>query len=563
MVQDRTCRVRVWLVALALLTGLCVQPRAAWADEEQTLDELIAVLQNVANTPRNASTPEADARNFEMLRQGVPQLQAYVQRGDFVNARRIVRTWQRRTESDALQKLCQAVIGHLEKKLDETETPLVDRADDLIERATQACRTAQTAGEMDEIGDSLFEFRNFEMGNYNASRTLQRVRQRIDGAMRFVETYQQYLDALTNGDRRQAMQHLSQMTQSNYGYNMRLLSLSEIAERRRSLETALMEEATAALDRISETVAQDASLEAVQTLQSELDELYTTTMHGGSLNALRSRLERSRSSLQTWIGVLLAEANGDVHHALEQLRTMQESGYRDLQLIPPQVVVAKHQSLVARLDEERPAYDAQVTTLLEAVRTAADVQAVRLKLEALRLGATSSTGRQELALLAADLDRVMAMYRALEAGQYDQVWSESVVAEGRHRWLAQVTALRSAAVRKAIAATAGLDAFEPANAQETPAAGLLRLADAAAAAGQWRQTYRLLDVYAMAFARQSRPAWLTAELTGCQAYLAGRQLEEFGQHEEAAESYMTVLRQVGERIPRKEAAERLEAIGKR
>src|SRR5690606_13925958 len=101
------------------------------------------------------------------------------------------------------------------KRMDETETPLLDRADDLLERAREACLAAEAPEELDEIGDALYEYRNFEMGHSNTSRNLQRARQRIDGAMRYVEAFQQYLEALSSDNHAQAAQQLNQLAQYN------------------------------------------------------------------------------------------------------------------------------------------------------------------------------------------------------------------------------------------------------------------------------------------------------------------------------------------------------------
>lgn len=545
----------IWVAGLLLAVSLNM---GAQAEEQQSLEDLVAILQNVAQTPSNVETSQEDARNFEMLRRGMPQLNAYLQRSDFVNARRIVRTWMRQTRSDALQKLCQAVIGHLDKRLDETETPLLDQADDLIERARQVCRAATTSAEIDPIIEALYEFRNFELG-HNQSRSLQRARQRLDSAARFVETYQLYLDALENEERLLAQNYLSQLTQS---FQFRLLTSSELNERRNELERQIFEDATKKLDQIAAAIRTASNLTDLQNLQAQLEEVYQLIQNSRSLYGLQMRVSRARTSLQTWMAMLMAEAEGDVRTALEHLRQIQEASYRDANLFPAEMIVARHDALLKKLNDEGSPQDAEVARLLASIRQPSDFAPVRERVDMLRMTALSATTRRDFDALVMDLDRLIALHQLVDAGRIDPVWTGTNALDSwqRHRWSDAIMRLRDDVTRRAIAVSAGLDKFEQRDANETLAAGTLRLADEAAAAGDWQRVYRLLDVYAVAFARQVRPAWLNAELTACQAYLAGLQLEQFGQREKAAESYVLVLQQVGKRIPRKEAAERLQAL---
>src|SRR5690606_13293306 len=128
-----------------------------------------------------------------------------------------------------------------------------------------------------------------------------------------------------------AQNYLSQLTQS---FQFRLLTSSELNERRNELERQIFEDATKKLDQIAAAIRTASNLTDLQNLQAQLEEVYQLIQNSRSLYGLQMRVSRARTSLQTWMAMLMAEAEGDVRTALEHLRQMQEASYRDANLFP-------------------------------------------------------------------------------------------------------------------------------------------------------------------------------------------------------------------------------------
>jgi hypothetical protein len=97
---------------------------------------------------------------------------------------------------------------------------------------------------------------------------------------------------------------------------------------------------------------------------------------------------------------------------------------------------------------------------------------------------------------------------------------------------------------------------------ENPSQFLLRIADEAAAKGEWEKVQRVLDVYRTSAFGMRPPTWLGGEIAGCSAYLSAQKLENAGDFKRAAIEYEKVLLQPGKRLPIKEATARLAALKK-
>lgn len=530
--------------------------------EKDSLEQMLDTIEEVTKLAIHPDAPPQEAEEQRMLQQEFPRVKSYLQRNDYMNARRQVRSWSRRASSKSLQQLCRSIALELEKEVDAQIAPLIDRADDLIAESQEILLNAKDPEELDDLAERFYEFSSFEFRINTQSRIVQRARERIQAGQRYVDQYQQFLMAEESGNDSQAYQILSQLTQGrSYGYNVDLIPQSKLIGKRQEMERRIMDEAQEKMNGFNDKIDIDTTLDEVYAIQGELDVIYNT-MSFGNLYSARGRMDRVRSTLQSWLSVLYAEEAEDYNAALQQLQSMQSMSYRDHHIISGEIIAAKRKSLVEKIGGGSGTVDEQVRAVLNTVED--DVTAIEAqdKLDELREVSGSETA-QELFAVRSDLAAIAFRYRALNNDRRHQVWESSGMgaASGSiHRWMDVIDGIREKQLRAAIAASLDMPTFEPAGDDETPAAGVLRMADEAVAANDWQRVYTVLDLYKRAFAGNSPPAWLLAELGGCEAYLAGRQLEKFGQTDKARDAYLDTLKQLGQRVPHADAAKRLEGL---
>jgi hypothetical protein len=101
----------------------------------------------------------------------------------------------------------------------------------------------------------------------------------------------------------------------------------------------------------------------------------------------------------------------------------------------------------------------------------------------------------------------------------------------------------------------GID-LPAATTEELPEAYLIRLIEKFVAVNNWQQVREALETYRTLFSYDRAPAWLTADIEACTAYLAARNLDLAQQYPAAVASYRRALRNTGRFIP-------VEAIGAR
>ena len=545
------------VLCLLLSTPLMAQDQDPF---DQTVEQLLELLKNVAKQPIPPETPEPDATDLRIIQKGAPNLKSHVKRQNYTNARRLVRSWVRKVRHEDLKNLCQRMELLLQKRVDQQEMPLIDSTDDLIESAEAACRKAKTSTDLDSIADVLHEFRNFDLNQSGSSRTIHRIRKQLDAAIWFVERWQNLLEAKVNNDTNQAMLVLNDLTETNY-HRIRLIPRSELIEQRTRLQQNVQKEIAKTLEKLNGAITADSTLEDVIKIQIEAENIYRNR-HQSNYYGYQNPIDRVRNTLQQWLAVLYAEEANDPISALQQLRNLQHNHYRDYRLIPASAIVAKRKALTGKIGQKVPMHK-QIWQLLAKAKTAADLIKIQKELGNLRQFQTDNQLVTQLNSLQNDLTHLAKLYHALEFGRLEPIWTGVTgthMYDSYHDWMDQTTALWEQALRQAIAKAAGLKSFEPQLPEKSPGESLLELADAASERSDWQQVHKLLDVYAMAFARESRPAWLKAEMEGTAAYLSGLQLENFGRYRQATDSYLLVLQQLGQRIPHKQAAARLEAI---
>jgi hypothetical protein len=189
---------------------------------------------------------------------------------------------------------------------------------------------------------------------------------------------------------------------------------------------------------------------------------------------------------------------------------------------------------------------------IKAVKTAEDVLALANDLPMGRY----ADDRINWSSLQNDLQMIAAVWLDTglrsSAGDFDR--STGYAINSNHPFILEVRALRERALREASAKRLNLPQLKQAPLDAVPVMEALdQLARTAAEKSDWKQSYAIL---------QNMPATAahTERLQAIRSFLVAQNFETGGQFREAAESYLAVLRTVGDFTPVKEAGERLKRL---
>lgn len=225
-------------------------------------------------------------------------LNSYVQNGNYEEAIATIRRWMPRTHNkqvkQSLTTLLEALQAQRKKKVEE----ITKTIDDAMTKASEGLLKATTPDQVETIRTDLEDLRNDLLGS--GGRDLQRVSNRVQRAVNFLENWRQMLGAENDGDLVQALAYLNQIRR-NYRTEG-LVSQKEISDRYLALlEKQLKETSETAYDSpilkaaasIIENVKSAKDAKAAACRMSQL--LRIQQMGGGdgdysTINALTQRL---------------------------------------------------------------------------------------------------------------------------------------------------------------------------------------------------------------------------------------------------------------------------------
>jgi len=542
------------------------EPVAEAAPDGDELDRAIKELQGILNVKPEGAAAQQLQRDLNLTRNFMRQLDQYLARQDYDNILRQIPNWVRNMQTPEVRKVWLGVSVALRKRMQARDRGIVEDAEGLIEQAKKVCETAESAEEIDELADQLMLYRDSTINALNSqSHLIRAARTRIDHAINFASQWSQFLSAREAGDLPTALQTLH--TLRNYRSNATpLLDYETLFKRQRELETQLRSRVNDLVSDLRDSVAETTDLDQLDRKRQQVEMLYQQLARTGTdVAGARQQLERLRNSLSQWVNVLYAREAGDPVSALSLLDSLRTSSDRDPRLLPPKLLGDTREQLLEAIGggQAEPS-----TALSEAFSEAQRPDALsklarRVTMEIEQ--AVRHDQRQQLYALQNDLRHLTHMQRSLTTRRFGHFWNAQnsllYSEQTPHPWSGEVRGMSRQMMLEAIAMQAKLDAAPELGEDGRVATMLLKLADEAAADDQWEKTHGLLEIYQQGFAAAGQtPSWLSGELSGIRSYLIGRQLESLGLPDQAVTHYLNTVSQLGDRIPRQQAAARLKAI---
>lgn len=181
---------------------------------------------SLAGADRSKALQEL-ANEYRDYSNSFSSLNSYVQNGNYEEAIATIRRWMPKTHNkqvkQSLTTLLEALQAQRKKKVEEI-TKAVDEA---MGKASAALRKATTPDQVETIRIDLEDLRNDLLGS--GGRDLQRLSNRIQRAVNFLENWRQMLGSENDGDLTQALSYLNQIRRN---YNAEgLLTQKEISDK--------------------------------------------------------------------------------------------------------------------------------------------------------------------------------------------------------------------------------------------------------------------------------------------------------------------------------------------
>jgi len=569
-----TKRIRIIIPALALI-ALVPQPTRAAAQEDKEpvpapapIEMVIGTFLDLIDEADEQLLSRSDRRNA--LRQ-LENVERYVENGDFRNANRYadqLGSGLRKLRHPRLKELVQELRKAIDTKRTQQARELSEEGLRLMSGVEEALKAAARQDDLLPLIDLLAaqERRMSKVSSSMATARLEIVRQKLRYAGQLLKAWGKVLVAEEIEDPGMAIENLDRIL-SNASY-MGLVPTKRVRAKRAELVKAAETTLNADLAALKARMAEAKAPEALAAIQSDFETFYHRSERSFRNHPLRYRLDACREALRYWADVLREEAAGEIGAAMQSLNNMENSyRHRPCPLLPEQAVAAKRATLTKRLFDEQATVGSQLVRTIDArIKTVRSIEELLSLQSALRF-AVSSGGRryqesEEIRALLSDLTALAGMQRGLMSGRYGRAYPMHIGTQAGHRWGDVVSAYYNQLALEMVAASCRLGKLQFRKPNQSVAELLLAMADKAAEKADWQRTERILDAYRLGCCTndEAQPGWLKGELAACRAFLAGRNLEQAGQHRAAAKAYRTVLEQTGTRVPVKEATKRLRAL---
>lgn len=275
-----------------------------------------------------------------------------------------------------------------------------------------------------------------------------------------------------------------------------------------------------------------------------------------SSRVLSNRANRAIQFVNNWQQVLAAEEMGDFRSALQSLDFLRRNP-TSYQLLDSKALAAKYEFLLERalqaaMTNEPPSpFGRVISQTMEKVKSPADAAAAAATLETLTRVASGSDN-QLANQVQNQLDRLADMNDNFVSGAYARVINVPNDNFSRNAYSPRIEALADQLRIRAVAAANDLPDLGTSKEGEGFSSFIRRLAVEAFEKKDWPRLYTLLSVYSSVSgggcARTSHMK------DGVEAFLAAQQLEQAGQFRDAVRHYSDCLSEIGNLVPREEAA---------
>jgi hypothetical protein len=497
------------------------------------------------------------------FRSNYQQVESYLNSGDDDSALRTLRSWKRSSRSPQLRKMLDALEDEIRKSVAERVKKLTVQAQALLKGAGEACLAAKKPSDLDDVINRMSDFLSDSEGRMPAR--MNRLRSQVENGMRFVEQWQDLLDAEASLDWDLTAEILSNLR--NYDRQSRVISKSALAGRMAKAREPIRAMWQKELNDVRESLSKASTVVDVQKVQETLislcDEIHSAnSMISGE--ALREQASQARDLLGVWIQVLMSEQTGRWLEALDRIRDM-EYRRQSNPIIPASARDTKKavclQKALAQKEVTQEVLAKEIGAVMTDLAKTNDLNAALRQVNAYHrvLGHMNTDSRdwQEINYLVCDLQICQRMQTALEQGKIRTLCY--ILNEGRnpHAWSAQIDAVRNRLFEKTLASIVNSKDLKLGATAENPAKAVETFVAQAVQKNDWSMALRVMEAMQQLMDRN-----FESSVRSIRAYLAGQNLEKFQQFRDAVKSYQITLSSYGEWTPIQQAGARLVELKK-
>ncbi len=224
-------------------------------------------------------------------------LNSYVQNGNYDEAISTIRRWMARTHNKQVKQSLTSLLEALQTQRKKRVEKITAMVDEKMAKASAALARATTPDDVETIRLDLEDFRNETLNS--GGRDLQRVSNRVQRAVNFLENWRQFLAAQNDGDLQQALSYLSNIRHSSAASG--LLTQKELSDRYASLLEKQLSKADAAepdspqLKAVAAVMAPVKTAKDAEAASVKMARLLRISSNGGSsdyqlINSLNNQL---------------------------------------------------------------------------------------------------------------------------------------------------------------------------------------------------------------------------------------------------------------------------------
>jgi hypothetical protein len=533
--------------------------------DDDRLDDQLMRLRNVnaALQLKNASSdsPQAQAMasKGQVISGYLSDVSSFQQQGNY---EQIIRSGRRLLRQDLPPEIKSALtdlLASIEKLRDAKMKEVADKGEALLKNVADICWKAQDVKELDPLQDDVQDLR--EKVQSGGSRLARKWQNRLSQVDNFLSRWGDYMAASAEGDAKMQFEILRDLRrESGYRFIVSRLPADELKKKQAALQAALAQTLNKRLNDAQSALLQAKTEDQVDKVSDDISEIQNENDSNITGQKFNNRLNRLQNATQYWSQVLFNEANGEYDQALQALRNLMNNS-QDIQfphdMLNATLTRLLQASVQAPIKSNGNAVITLVNEQMDRMKTPAQLEQTLKLVETVRQ--YSSSDNQSLNLLENDLQSLATVQEALSDKRYGTVF-DPPQAQRNYPWHSQVDALRSHLVIQALNELYG--APDPAQFKGTTVEAFDAAFKGATAKNDWPQALEILEnkdrFINGTCGRTNRPA----DIAAIRAYVEGVNLEQAEQWHDAVLAFRGVLRQNTPWVPRAQALEHLQKIGK-
>lgn len=204
------------LPLLCLLSALA-SPLFAQTLQEQ-MDEIRRSSEALSTSSVNAASPgslQAIANEYRDFSSNLSTIESYVQNGNLDEAIRNLRRWLSRTKNEQVKNSLESLLKGLQDEQKKLFARQSEALDELLKKARTVIAENKPVDSVIAVREEIEEFRDLEV--YNGGRASRRLQYRVDNAINFLNGWQRFVIAESNGANSEALSQLRNLREGSYG----------------------------------------------------------------------------------------------------------------------------------------------------------------------------------------------------------------------------------------------------------------------------------------------------------------------------------------------------------